>query len=210
MKDELSDYAPTAKRGLWVLGLVALALLVLVSVAHALPAAAGAEASYVVTSNSMAPTLSPGDVIYVYDVQPADVNEGDVISFTSGTQAGRPQVTTHRVAEVREDGGLRFVTKGDNNENTDPAPVTPDNVIGRVPHVLGVPLHVPLLGQFLLFAGSRMGVILLVFIPVALLILNELYVIARGAGAVPSSGSGTGSGGGGTDSDPDPAPEEEE
>lgn len=193
MNEGLSDYAPTAKRGLRALGLVVLALLVLVSVAHAVPAVIGAEQSYIVTSPSMAPTLETGDVIYVYSVQPGAVSEGDVISFQSG-DADDSQVTTHRVVEVREEGAPRFVTKGDANDNTDPSPVTPNEVVGRVPYVLGVPLHVPLLGRFLLFAGSRAGIIVLVFIPVGLLILSEVWQIARAAGATPDleSGSKTG------------------
>jgi signal peptidase I len=98
-------------RLLRVLGGVLLVAVVLVSVAHAVPTLVGAERSYVVTSGSMTPVLAPGDVIYVYDVSPGAVEEGDVITFVSGSEAGQTQVTTHRVVEIRDEGGLRFVTR---------------------------------------------------------------------------------------------------
>jgi signal peptidase len=203
-------------RLLRVLGGVLLVAVVLVSVAHAVPTLVGAERSYVVTSGSMTPVLAPGDVIYVYDVSPGAVEEGDVITFVSGSEAGQTQVTTHRVVEIRDEGGLRFVTQGDANEEPDPSPILPADIVGRVPHVLGVPVHVPALGKLLLFAGSRNGVIALVFLPVGLLILNELWLLAGEFGVTPElTGDGEGSDdatGSGTtpesasDSEPEPEP----
>jgi signal peptidase I len=63
-----------------------------------------------VTSDSMAPALTPGDV---YVVGPADdVGAGDVVVFYS---TDRGEYVTHRVVEVR-DGG--YETSGDANDVT--------------------------------------------------------------------------------------------
>ena len=60
---------------------VVLVLAVVPFVVYAVPGVVGASESYVVLSGSMEPTISPGDVIVVEDVDPGDVEEGDVITF---------------------------------------------------------------------------------------------------------------------------------
>ncbi len=187
MSHRLKEYAPAVRRGLRVVVIAVLVVLVFASVAHAVPAVIGAEDSFIVTSDSMSPAIEVGDVIYVYDTDPGEVQEGDIISFASGATENRvrtDRVTTHRVVEVRTEEGLQFITKGDANENRDPDPVAADSVVGRVPSVFGVPLHVPQLGRLLLLAGSTSGIVVLVFVPVTLLIGSELYGLARATGAI--------------------------
>lgn len=187
MSHRLREYAPTVRRGLRVVVAAVLAVVVLASVAHAVPALVGAEDSFIVTSNSMSPAIEVGDVIYVYHADAADVEEGDVISFVAGATENRvrtDRVTTHRVVEIQTEDGRQFITKGDANENRDPDPVDGNSVVGRVPDVFGVPLHAPLLGRLLLLAGSTYGIVALVFVPVTLLIGTELYGLARAAGAL--------------------------
>ena len=65
---------------------------------------------YNVISGSTEPEIPVGSVVYVKETEPAEIEEGDVIAFTSmGT------VVTHRVKQNRVVEG-EFVTKGDANE----------------------------------------------------------------------------------------------
>lgn len=151
-------------RALVVIVLVAI---VATFVIMAVPSVIGAEHSYVVLSNSMEPSISPGDAVIVGDVAPEDVQVGDVITFRR--EADQPPVT-HRVTEVIEaDGTHRFRTKGDNNEDADPWTVGTDALIGKVW------VTIPLIGHVVQFGNSPAGAAVLVGLPIALFALSELW-----------------------------------
>jgi len=82
-----------------------------------------------VGSGSMEPKMYPGDVVIIAKVQADNIETGDVIQFRV------PEGVTimHRVIEIQETaGGSKvFITKGDNNDQPDPEPVLPDNVVGK-------------------------------------------------------------------------------
>jgi signal peptidase len=95
--------------------------------------------TFVVTSGSMRPTLNPGDLVVSSPTQPDQIGAGDILTFR--TPGG---LTTHRVIKkVRaENAGVSqfaFSTKGDANEDADPASLSPRNIVGRarfgVPYV---------------------------------------------------------------------------
>lgn len=164
--------------------LFVVAILVL-TVAHAFPVLVGAEGSYVVTSGSMSPAIQTGDVIFVYETAPASLETGDIVAFDASP--GDDDIVTHRIIDVVEnENGMGYVTKGDANENPDPGVVRPGQVIGTVQTPFGVPARVPMLGHFLLFAGSREGIIVMVFVPVGLLIASELFTLGRALFASPT------------------------
>ena len=148
---------------------VALALLgaVAVLVVNAFPALVGADYSFVVMSGSMEPTIPVGSVVFVQDVSAADIDEGDVITFSKGT---RTVPTTHRAIEVyRSDVGVRFVTKGDANEDRDPEPVYRSDLVGKVT------LKIPYVGYLSAFASSRAGWFVMIVLPCSLLVLSEMW-----------------------------------
>lgn len=151
------------------------AVLVLAAfVVQAVPAVVGADASYVVLSGSMEPTISTGDAVIVKSVDTADIESGDVITFTRG-DSDTP--VTHRViGTVQRDTGTAFRTKGDANGEADPAPVPAQNVTGEVWVVI------PYIGHVVLFANTPTGLGVLVGLPVAAFILSELYAYATGEG----------------------------
>lgn len=160
--------------------LVAIALVAVVGVfvVQAVPGLVGAESSYVVLSNSMAPAIEPGDSVIVGDVTPEDVEVGDVITFER--EADQPPVT-HRVREViRGEDGLAFRTAGDNNEDPDPGTVPAEAVIGEVWFAI------PMVGHVVQFANRPAGAAVIIGLPVALLAFSELW--ARGDGATVSAG----------------------
>lgn len=89
----------------------------------------------VVTSGSMEPTLSPGDLVIV-DHDSAVHSIGDVVVFRRGAE----MLVTHRIVNIEKlaDGSTRYVTRGDANDSVDVDPVESDAVIGEV--VTSVPL----------------------------------------------------------------------
>lgn len=141
------------------------------------PAVAGADASYVVLSDSMSPTINAGDAVIVSETDPESIETGDVITFDatdpeeyqSGSNADTTLVT-HRVVDVDRSGdGVEFTTQGDANSAPDSAPVSGDQVVGVVS------FHIPYIGYVVSFAGSQTGMILFVVVPSVLLIVNEVY-----------------------------------
>lgn len=86
--------------------------------------------TFVVLSGSMEPAHKTGALIYVKDVDPQEIEVGDVITFRSGTSDTQ---ITHRVIEIMGEGAdKQFTTKGDSNESADPSPVSVGNVTGKV------------------------------------------------------------------------------
>lgn len=87
---------------------------------------------YTVLSGSMEPNYHVGSIIYVKDVDPKELQEGDAISFLLSENA----VATHRIVEVVPDANdpnvIRFRTKGDNNDILDANLVHCKNVLGKV------------------------------------------------------------------------------
>lgn len=162
----------TVGRALRLVGLGILAIVVAASALYAVPQLVGAEHSYVVLSGSMQPAIGPGDVILVDAVDIEAVEPGDVVTFNRGE--GAP--TTHRVLEtVQTDGGPALRTKGDANEEPDPGLVHQSQLVGRVMSLGGVLLVIPAFGYVVEFANSGQGAVLIVFVPLTLLVLNEIY-----------------------------------
>ena len=85
---------------------------------------------FTVLSGSMEPTYHTGSVIYVRDVDPFELEAGDVITFMLDEET----IATHRIVEVVPDetdaNVVRFRTKGDANDAEDGSLVHYKNVIG--------------------------------------------------------------------------------
>lgn len=82
---------------------------------------------YVVLSGSMEPTYPVGSLIYVKQTDPADIREGDAITFRLH---GESTIATHRVIAISPD-GTQFTTQGDANDAPDGAPVLAQDLVGR-------------------------------------------------------------------------------
>jgi signal peptidase len=126
------------------------------------PAAVGATPLAVLTP-SMEPTLPVGTLVVV---KPTPVNEirlGDVITYQ--IKPGEPAVVTHRVVEVRSisTGDIEFLTKGDNNDATDPTVVTAPQLKGKVWY------SVPLAGFISMAVGASLGPVVVPLVGVLLL-----------------------------------------
>lgn len=123
----------------WLLALGALLLVFLL--AAPVPALLGLT-PYTVASDSMEPTLSRGDLIYIRPAGLDEVAEGNVVAFQYNGN-----VLTHRVWSVdREAGSLR--TRADASPSLDPFLVPADALVGKAVYKL------PLLGYVNLWRGE--------------------------------------------------------
>ena len=124
---------------------------------------------YSILSPSMTPEYQVGDLVYVKDTKPEEIQTGDVITFVANDDL---LLVTHRVDEIDRENSLIY-TKGDANQNRDAAPVQYENVVGVVKFSL------PKLGfvsnYFTSPSGRYMG-IAVIFVLILMLILPELFV----------------------------------
>lgn len=122
----------------------------------------------IVQSGSMEPAIQTGSVVIVRPTD--DYAVDDVITYGPDTADQVP--TTHRIIDMQTDGGeTTYTTKGDANDSPDPRAVTEREIVGKVL------LSIPYLGFVLDFARQPMGFALLVGLPAAIVIIDELVVI---------------------------------
>lgn len=124
---------------------------------------------YTILSGSMEPTYHVGSLIYVKEVDPAELEVGDAITFA----LSEDMIATHRIVEIVPDEDdptvLRFKTKGDANDVEDGSLVHYKNVIGTpeftIPYlgyVADYIQHPP--GTYTAIAAAVI-ILLLVFVP---------------------------------------------
>ncbi|MFC4243327.1 signal peptidase I [Gryllotalpicola reticulitermitis] len=89
-----------------------------------------------VLTGSMEPTFKPGDLVISKQVDPQNLEIGDIVTFQP--HSGDPEVITHRVVGigVTSHGKVdRIITKGDANNVAD-APEVPGQIKGRMVYSL--------------------------------------------------------------------------
>lgn len=122
-----------------------------------------------VLSGSMEPVYSPGDLIYVKEVDYRDLKAGDIITF----MLSEDTIATHRIVEVVPDetdpSVVRYRTKGDANDAEDGSLVHYKNVLGtpvftipKLGYVANYIQNPP--GTYLAISGGAV-LMLLVFLP---------------------------------------------
>jgi signal peptidase len=110
---------------------VLLAAAAVLAVAVLVPRIAGAT-PYTVLTGSMQPAYPPGTMVVARPVAADDIAPGTVITFQIAP--GQPAVATRRVVTIARgpDGELRFLTKGDANDDPDQQWVRPEQVRGAL------------------------------------------------------------------------------
>lgn len=150
---------------------VGLAIIALAVFTVAMPASP-VQISYVY-SDSMEPTIGQNDGYLVVPIE--DIDQQDIVVFRSQE---RDEYVTHRVVG-RSDTG--FITKGDNNEDTDQATgyahVQRDDVIGQVLTIDGDPLTIPGVGGLVSITKSSRFLLL----AVALMLIGSGLVVSTGS-----------------------------
>ena len=126
----------------------------------------------IVLTDSMYPEIKSGDIIICKDISPEDVKVGDVISFFDPADKNGVAVVTHRVIEIitDDDGELYFRTKGDNNNADDKIAVPAENLVG-----LWTETRFAGLGHVALFMQSTWGLVVCIFLPLALFVGYEIF-----------------------------------
>lgn len=178
--------------GRWQTSLVVLVLgIVFLTpfVAYGVPAAIGAESSFVVQSGDVYPALNTGDVVFVYQVDPTTVDAGDVIVAHS-VSGGIPAI--HRVTEVvrsKDTPGEMAYRVIDPGLDPEPRVLRSSEVVGVVPTpslpgVGQVLFRIPYLGHVYTFFTTTTGFLLLFVTPLFLLMANGSRRIASEIGPV--------------------------
>ena len=127
---------------------------------------------YAVLSGSMEPVYHVGSLIYVKDVDPFELEEGDVITY----MLDEDTLSTHRIVEVVPDeedpSTIRFRTKGDAND-------VEDGTLTHYKNVVGTPIFtVPYLGYVANYVQNPPGTyfaIAFVIILVLLMFLPDMF-----------------------------------
>ncbi|MGC8913677.1 MAG: signal peptidase I [Thermoplasmata archaeon] len=136
--------------------LILLARFVSITEEHPMPVS-------VVTSGSMEPTLSRGDIVFWYPCKITDVHAGDIIVYKSYIE--KDKYVLHRVIDIKEENGeIMLVTKGDANEYPDQAGahivepyIRENHLIGKAVGVGAIPFRIPVIGYIFLAIGSAIS-----------------------------------------------------
>ena len=126
--------------------------------------------AYIVNSDSMAATdFDAGDLIFVKEVSPSTLKEGDIITYVSQNSDSFGEVITHKIRKLTTDakGDPGFITYGTTTGEDDLTIVTHPYVLGKYTgRLIGV-------GTFFNFLKTPQGYIICIFIPFMLLILYQ-------------------------------------
>lgn len=115
---------------------------------------------YSVISGSMEPEYPVGSLIYVKEVDPYEVEVGDVITYVLPND----MPSTHRVIDI-DAANQHFYTKGDANDIADGSPVHFKNLIGTPV------FKIPLLGYVAYYIQHPPGMYIAIAVGAVLLIL---------------------------------------
>ena len=125
---------------------------------------------YIVHSDSMAATdFDAGSLIFVKEVDPNTLKEGDIITFLSQDTDHFGETVTHKIRRLTRDaeGNAGFVTYGTTTNSDDEAIVTFPYVLGKYEG------HIPMLGTFFNFLKTTIGYFVCIFTPFMLILIYE-------------------------------------
>ena len=118
-----------------------------------------------VLSGSMEPTIKTGAVVVVKP--DSDYKIGDIITFGPNTKT--QSLVTHRINDIKiVDGVLVYITKGDANNASDTKEIQNKDIIGKVL------FNVPYVGYAVDFAKKPMGFALIIIVPAAVIVSDEI------------------------------------
>lgn len=116
---------------------------------------------FIVLSGSMETQISVGDIVIVKEVDTSTLKKGDIIAFRN-----KDIVITHRIDDIiTEDGKVKYITKGDNNNTRDEGIVLPEQVEGIFI------CNVHRFGNLAIFIQTPIGMVVCLSIPIILIII---------------------------------------
>ena len=127
-----------------------------------------------IQTESMYPTLLPGDLIFDTGVkEPEELRKDDIITYWTVIN-GERVLNTHRIHEIYDGGGyLIFSTKGDNNTSADPLTVHESEIVGKYS------FRIPGVGKVFDYLQTSTGFLIVIVIPVFLFFLFHLVQFFR-------------------------------
>ena len=126
--------------------------------------------AFICRSDSMKATnFAAGDLVFVKNVSPNTIKEGDIISYRSEDPDTFGETFTHKVRSLitNEDGQPCFITYGTTTGVDDELPVKYTQFQGRYS------FDIPKLGTFFAFLKTTPGYFICIFLPFMLLILMQ-------------------------------------
>ena len=118
---------------------------------------------FIVLSGSMESEIYAGDIAVVKEDK--DYKKGDIIAFKTDDEI----VITHRIVDVIEENGeVKYITKGDNNNTEDSGYVKPEQIEGIYQ------FNISRLGNLAMFVQTPIGVIVCLSIPLMILALLQV------------------------------------
>lgn len=117
--------------------------------------------AYIISTESMQPTLNKGDVIIIKKAKKEDLKENDIITYKD-----KGEIITHRIVEIKPNGN-KYITKGDNNIAKDEQSLSFEDIEGKLV------LKIPHLGNMV--AELKNGIVIILTILIFLIIhLNRI------------------------------------
>ncbi len=109
--------------------------------------------AYIITTESMKPSINPGDIIVIKEVEEKNLNVNDII--TVQTDAG---INTHRIVRINSDLRKQYIIKGDNNNIEDEGTITIDQILGKMI------FKIPVLGKVAKTLQDEVYIIMIIII----------------------------------------------
>ena len=143
-------------------GIILLVLAVLAGLLI-IPKLMGYEEMAVLTG-SMEPNYPVGSLIFVKEIEPDQLEVGDVITYRLDSDT----VVTHRIVEIDKE-AQTVTTKGDANSSNDGSPVSYSEIVGKahfkIPYLGYVSMNIKTPKGIMAICGVLIAIILLTFLP---------------------------------------------
>ena len=124
---------------------------------------------YYVLTDSMEPEINAGDMILSKKTSPEELEVGDVITYIGESGDLNGKIITHKIIEIKGD---TYVTQGVANDIPDPT-IRSSQILAR--YVTTIPLA----GELFSIINSKYGFVILIIIPLAFLMVNEISTIVK-------------------------------
>ncbi len=127
-----------------------------------------------IQTDSMYPTLLPGDLVFDVAVEDkGELRQDDIITYWTVIN-GERVLNTHRILNIYDGGGyLLFETKGDNNNIADALTVHESEIVGKYVS------RVPGVGKVMDYLQTSTGFLLVVVLPVFVFFLYHVIQFFR-------------------------------
>jgi len=116
-----------------------------------------------------------GDLIFVKEVEPSTLKEGDIITYISQNAENFGEAVTHKIRRLTTDaeGNPGFITYGTTTDSD-------DRIVVTYPYILGkYESRIPNLGVFFNFLKTNVGYFICIFVPFMLLIIYQAFNFFR-------------------------------